>query len=78
LPRRHIKSASGALAAILLLAATLPAGAQDAGLEPLGPIGMKFPALVAREQFFDLGGERLTQIRPVERVSHIGGEEAEL
>lgn len=36
MPRRRLKSAAGALAATLLLAATVQAGAQEAGLEPLG------------------------------------------
>jgi hypothetical protein len=42
LPRRHILSAAGALAATLLLAVPAPADAQDAGVEPLrGSLGLQ-------------------------------------
>ena len=38
MPRRHIRSAAGALAATLYLVAMPSAGAQDTGPEPLRPI----------------------------------------
>jgi hypothetical protein len=47
LPRRHIRSAAGALAATLYLAAMPPAGAQDTGPEPLPPIPDGWEAVVA-------------------------------
>jgi hypothetical protein len=71
LPRRHILSAAGALAATLLLAVPAPAGAQDAGGETLrGSIGLP-------EGFDDLRPPPAPTLEPIQPITSVERPEQE-